>query len=553
MAGVCTGPGPCDIVPIGPGKNWVNSVGGLPLYIRAIAQALIRNGHSESEAIQLAVGTVKRWSAGGGKVTPATKARAIAALAEWEAKKAEAHASADRSTMADREGIELARVGEWQLSTGPLSVTAAMLNDAATRAATAGNGYRAPLRLGHNDERFDGEPAVGWLHNLRVEGDGDDAVLKGDVTGMPEWLAEVEPTAYPDRSVEALVHAGADGAANGFEVTGLALLGVTPPGMSTIRSLRDIPQALGVKNAPQPIAASFKATADTVLAASGVSMKPWSDFSQADYTPEQWKAACLIVKGDGSTKAQCSLPVKEPDGTLNANGVRAAAGRIHQVDAPAAAKTAAAKTLVGYYRGPLNATPPASLLSFAGIKAAGTQTADEPSVQPPTPKEAGSMPDTEIKGLRERLGLPEDADQATVDAKVDELLELATKPDEKPEVKPDVPVVPEGKLLVDADQWDDMKVAAAAGAEARKVQLVQERDTTIERAFREGKISASAKPKWVTRWDRDAETTAKDIDDLPVVFPVAAAGYVGSSDVVDDEDKLYEQFFGKTETQKVGA
>lgn len=59
-----------------------------------------------------------------------------------------------------------------------------------------------------------------------------------------------------------------------------------------------------------------------------VSNKPWSDFKESDYTPEQWKAACLIVRGDGSTKAQCSLPVREPDGTLNKNALSAAAGAL---------------------------------------------------------------------------------------------------------------------------------------------------------------------------------------------------------------------------------
>lgn len=93
--GVCTGPGPCDTTPIGEGKNWVTDVNGLPLYIRAIAQALLRSGHSESQAIQLAVGTVKRWASGGGKVTAATRARAAKAVAEWEAKKAAAHGSRD--------------------------------------------------------------------------------------------------------------------------------------------------------------------------------------------------------------------------------------------------------------------------------------------------------------------------------------------------------------------------------------------------------------------------------------------------------------------------
>lgn len=94
-AGVCTGPGPCDTTPIGEGKNWVTEVNGLPLYIRAIARALLRSGHSESQAIQLAVGTVKRWAAGGGKVSAETRARAAKAVAEWEAKKAAAHGKRD--------------------------------------------------------------------------------------------------------------------------------------------------------------------------------------------------------------------------------------------------------------------------------------------------------------------------------------------------------------------------------------------------------------------------------------------------------------------------
>lgn len=105
MSGVCTGPGPCDVAPLGIGKNWVTKVGGLPLYIRAIAHALRRSGHSESESIQLAVGTVQRWARGGGKVTDATRARAATALAEWERKRAEAHLSGSDAVSIDLASI----------------------------------------------------------------------------------------------------------------------------------------------------------------------------------------------------------------------------------------------------------------------------------------------------------------------------------------------------------------------------------------------------------------------------------------------------------------
>lgn len=91
MAGVCTGPGPCDTTPFGTGNNWVNKVGGLPLYIRAVAKAFRRQGLTESQAIERAVGVVRNWAQGKGTVSAATRARAVKALAEWEAKKTAAH------------------------------------------------------------------------------------------------------------------------------------------------------------------------------------------------------------------------------------------------------------------------------------------------------------------------------------------------------------------------------------------------------------------------------------------------------------------------------
>jgi|SRR5947209_16296470 len=100
-----------------------------------------------------------------------------------------------------------------------------------------------------------------------------------------------------------------------------------------------------------------------------VSNKPWSSFSAVDYTPEQWKRACLIVLGDGSSKSDCKLPVREPDGTINANGVHAAAavlaGGRGGVDAPPEQRRTAARALVRLY-GQIGDTPPDSLKRLAG-------------------------------------------------------------------------------------------------------------------------------------------------------------------------------------------
>src|SRR5690606_39843894 len=98
------------------------------------------------------------------------------------------------------------------------------------------------------------------------------------------------------------------------------------------------------------------------------SNRPWSDCTQADYTLEQWHRACLIHRHTGapSAKSECSLPVREPSGRVNRNGVHAAASRIGQVNAPADQVRSAARALVRLYRTELDEDPPESLLSRAG-------------------------------------------------------------------------------------------------------------------------------------------------------------------------------------------
>jgi hypothetical protein len=86
------------------------------------------------------------------------------------------------------------------------------------------------------------------------------------------------------------------------------------------------------------------------LATESVSDKPWGDFTEADYTDDQWFAATVLhTNGDSRVKDDNKLPVREPDGTLNRNGVHAAAARFNQVDAPAEAKSSAAAALRGAY------------------------------------------------------------------------------------------------------------------------------------------------------------------------------------------------------------
>lgn len=87
--------------PLGPKPLWKKTKPKpwhLPFYIEHVAHALRSNGHSESEAISMAVGIVRGWASGkpeGGekKLQKTTQAAAAKAISEWEALKSAAHAS----------------------------------------------------------------------------------------------------------------------------------------------------------------------------------------------------------------------------------------------------------------------------------------------------------------------------------------------------------------------------------------------------------------------------------------------------------------------------
>jgi HK97 family phage prohead protease len=101
-----------------------------------------------------------------------------------------------------------------------------------------------------------------------------------------------------------------------------------------------------------------------------VSDTPWGNFTDADYSDEQYARACILDRGAdaGTPKARYGLRVREPDGTLNRNGVHAAAQRLSAVRGASQAQIqAAARKLVTLYRSDLGEEPPDSVLSAAGM------------------------------------------------------------------------------------------------------------------------------------------------------------------------------------------
>jgi hypothetical protein len=169
-------------------------------------------------------------------------------------------------------GIELMKTGKWSLSTGDWECTREVIA-AALDAHDRGILRKPVIRLGHNDSRFSGDPAVGWLDNLRMSDDGD--TLVGDMVGVPEWLAEILPSAYPSRSIEGLYdYTAPDGSEHDFVLTGLALLGATAPGVETLQSLQDVARLYDIAAAGQ---VGGKAIEFTIHAASAAPTKEEAD------------------------------------------------------------------------------------------------------------------------------------------------------------------------------------------------------------------------------------------------------------------------------------
>lgn len=145
-------------------------------------------------------------------------------------------------------GVPLVKVGNWPAVTGPASITAEKIRSMV--AASQQSWWDgAPVKPGHFDKRFkaarDGDPALGWAQNLRIETDSDGGeVLVGDYVDVPSKAVHLLKSAYKNRSIEWREdEVGPDGKTYPAVLTGVAVLGATPPGVTglgRIEALDDV-------------------------------------------------------------------------------------------------------------------------------------------------------------------------------------------------------------------------------------------------------------------------------------------------------------------------
>jgi hypothetical protein len=459
--------------------------------------------------------------------------------------------------------VELLHAGSYDISTGPATFTTDDL--AAAVGALDCPAVRRPLlKLGHTDPRFDGEPAVGWIDNLATAEGG--RTLVGDYVGMPGWLGDVITSAYPDRSVEGRYDFRCQtGHTHPFVLTAVALLGVTAPGVGTLGSLQDVARLYGVEIGPaeplipadDPIAAAAGAAAGTPFTvickgatpmpnpnpaqvAAGVSVEDvrrdyyddanWSRWITAveleplqlivcDDNDGKYYRVPVVVDGDTFTFSDevevvivyQDVPAKPAAGTP-ANAAAADAGRI--------VFASRAESRPG-------ADPAASDVDPA-----------EPSVEPA----ATAAPD--LSTFCALLGLPDDADEATITAAIEELSQRADAAPE-PAVAAGTPVLPPGVVAVEQSTLDELRVVAQNSQRFVEEGRVKARDDAIAEALRVGKIAPSRADHWRRSWDADPEGAKETLASLApgLTVPVGPAlGYAGEPDPGERDDEFARLF-----------
>lgn len=144
-----------------------------------------------------------------------------------------------------------------------------------------------------------------------------------------------------------------------------------------------------------------------------------------------------------------------------------------------------------------------------------------------TPKGSSVMQlsDAAVNTLKAKLGVTaEDADEATIMAALDEVLEEQTEP--TPQGTPQTFTPPPGTVLVDASVWETTQAGAQAGLAAREEQLTEKRDRTIQAAIKAGKIPAGRREHFEALWAVDAAGAEQTLATLePGLIPVTEMGH----------------------------
>jgi hypothetical protein len=418
--------------------------------------------------------------------------------------------------------VEILTTGTYALSTGEATFTAEDL--AAAVEAVNDPAVRTPrLKLGHEDVRdgfdgtLDGEPALGRVENLRVSDDGQ--TLIGDYVGVPAWLGEMLPTAYPSRSIEGQIGVTtASGHSHRLVISAVALLGTALPGVATLEDL----ELLLSENGPAPAEPATIAAASSRRPLRIAASVDVEDVSRAFYGHEatgmwDWVRSIRLDPNELIVEAEDSGDVFRIPFTVDGDTI--VLGDRQQVK-----------------------------VEYRDVAAAEQRTAATWTTRAASRPKGGTMSTTiDLDALRARLKLPADADEEAINAALkasenaDDDDEEREGDEEKPAVDPspqipgpgspdqpgeddvesdkeDEEEKPEGEparqkasgaVAIDAAALEQLRRDAASGRKAHERQEREDRTRLFASAIGEGRFPPSRRKHYERLWAADPEGTRR--------------------------------------------
>lgn len=472
--------------------------------------------------------------------------------------------------------VEILHAGvEYNLSTGPTTFTPEDLRDV-VMAANEDNSIPQPrLKIGHIDPRFndehvfDGSPCFGKATNLRLSDNG--MAVYADYTGVPAWLADIMPYAYPSRSVEGWWNVESQmGKQWRFVLTACSALGVTWPGVTV---LEDLPQFYGEEVPPGVVIDPESFSLDLVAAATqstgGDPMKIpgflkaqgtnasanlddvrrafYQEFVPANTEYSWWWIQAVLTDPN-------ELVVEDDEN-----------GHLFKIPFSSDASSAVSfgepeQVRIEYVADTRDAQKAAATHVAAAIASSRTVLASWETRAASRPDDTGGAMDP--KEVRKALGLPEDATDEQVQAAFAAAFPAETpEPPAPPAPTPPAPPVPDnvvqlpvppapvvaepesqeppgavaagtglnlppGTVLVDAQTLADIRAAGAVASQVLKTTREKDIKTAVSAAIGDGRIPPSRGEHWEKYLETDLEGGQAALASMaPGLIPVEERGY----------------------------
>lgn len=438
-------------------------------------------------------------------------------------------------------GVELLEVGqEWVTSTGVFDFRHEDLVSCIS--SQDDPALRTPVvKLGHVDPRFDGQPSLGRIINLRLE--NNEQTLVGDLAAMPLWLAQVLYSAFPRRSIEGQFDfTTRTGNKWAMVLTGVALLGDAYPAIDTLEDIQALwgatPPPLYPAEDIEEIAASgnfFRARKVDDMPnwhrKKGVEASVSLDTVRRSYYDSLDKLAAWWWIREVRINP-LTLIVDDDEGGLWEVSVTVT-GETSEFGDPTPVK-------VEYVAA---SGVPVAVAQQGQIIAVTHNTPEESGrTSRPTSEEGAMVASTSITDIKkgsdveftpeelERLGLPADSTPEQIkDAVLKQPVaeaEAVAEAEPVAEVEPVAGVqVPEGMVLIDAAMLEEMRTGIAAGTALVKRTEKQDRDALLDSAIRAGKFGKGRRAHYEGLLLSDPEGGKSTIASLiPGLIPIVEQG-----------------------------